>query len=541
MGGPMASACERCWELDDLAQAGRRLTLEESTFVSEHRRSCPLCGLERSVRRAAGSLDEPGPAAPLTAQAQAALLEAVLRGATATEVWTEAPLAPVVPLFRRRLMAGLALAASLALIAALGWQRGPPKSAPTEQPVASLAAPRLVLVSGEVRVADGAVHAGTSLSPNHLLTVSAGRAGLSLCGQTLVTLDANTRVRLSQHAPGLCQVVLDEGRVGVEVGVPPGTRFVVQTPHATAEALGTAFVVEVSRTNTEVRVHHGVVKVSSLSGASSRLAAMQSLSVGRVVEPLTPQQAEADLKVLGLPVARSGSAAVLELHSDPEGADVTIDALALGKTPLSALVDPGPHSLELRLAERTPVRRQVELATGAKSLERIAIPARPIAPGPTRGTKAPAPVVRVRDDVASGGSGSGGDDSRSPTLSPRELIDLARTRRGAGDQLGALAAYEMLFAEYPRSEEAQGSVVPFAQMLLARTGSERRALALFERYLAGTPGTLVEEAVWGRILALGRLGRTAEEAKSLREFLAQYPGSLNVPAARRRLEALGGQ
>lgn len=537
----MASACERCWELDDLAQAARRLTIEESTFVTEHRRSCPLCGLERAVRRAAGSLDEPGPAAPLTAEAQAALLEAVLRGATADEVWNEAPRAQVVPLFRRRLMAGFALAASLALVGGLGWQLWPRESPQTAQPVASLAAPRLVLVSGDVSVADGGVHAGTPLAPGQLLTVVAGRAGLSLCGQTFVTIDANTKVRVSQHAPGLCQVVLDEGRLGVEVGVPPGTRFVVETPHATAEALGTAFVVEVSRTVTEVRVHHGVVKVSSRSGAPSRLAAMQGLTVGRVVEPLTPKQVEADREVLGLPVARSGSPAVLELHSDPEGADVTFDALALGKTPLSALVDPGPHALELRLAERTPVRQQVDLTTGGTSLQRIAIPARPAAPGPSRGPRAPAPVPPARDDVAPGGSGSGSDDSRSPSLSPRELIDLARTRRGAGDQLGALAAYEMLFADYPQSEEAQGSVVPFAQMLLARTGSERRALALFERYLAGTPGTLVEEAVWGRILALGRLGRTAEEAKSLREFLAQHPGSLNAPAARRRLEALGGQ
>ncbi len=54
---------------------------------------------------------------------------------------------------------------------------------------------------------------------------------------------------------------------------------------------------------------------------------------------------------------------------------------------------------------------------------------------------------------------------------------------------------------------------------LLREGDDRKALALVERY----PGDIIADTVYGRILALYRLGRRDEAARSLREAMQHFP------------------
>ena len=67
----------------------------------------------------------------------------------------------------------------------------------------------------------------------------------------------------------------------------------------------------------------------------------------------------------------------------------------------------------------------------------------------------------------------------------------------------------------------------------------RAALQSFQAYLQENPkGSLAEEAEWGATLALGKLGRKADEIKALRQFMSQFPQSPYARLASERLKAL---
>jgi len=76
---------------------------------------------------------------------------------------------------------------------------------------------------------------------------------------------------------------------------------------------------------------------------------------------------------------------------------------------------------------------------------------------------------------------------------------------------------------------------------LDHLGDPAGALRNFDAYLRATRrGVLAQEAAYGRIRALRRLGRRTAELRELRGFLKRYPGALQAPLVRRRLKALLG-
>ncbi len=121
----------------------------------------------------------------------------------------------------------------------------------------------------------------------------------------------------------------------------------------------------------------------------------------------------------------------------------------------------------------------------------------------------------------------------TPQASAGELLSEARQLRGSGNEGRALATYAKLQRLYPRSAEAQAADVSIGQLHLKR-GNAKAALKAFDRYLQ-RGGPLAEEAHWGKIRALDKLGRSKARDAAIDRLRAKFPGSVYAT----RAEALG--
>ncbi len=118
--------------------------------------------------------------------------------------------------------------------------------------------------------------------------------------------------------------------------------------------------------------------------------------------------------------------------------------------------------------------------------------------------------------------------------SAADLLREAQALRARGNAAGAAAAYRRLQALHPRSPEAAASRVSLAELLLGPLGDPSGALAAYDAYLRGG-GALRQEARYGRIQALRRLGRSGEERAAIEAFVRDYPQSVQARALTGRL------
>lgn len=123
--------------------------------------------------------------------------------------------------------------------------------------------------------------------------------------------------------------------------------------------------------------------------------------------------------------------------------------------------------------------------------------------------------------------------SASVAPSAEDLFTRANSARRSGNVDQALSLYRELQRTRPKSREALASRALVGRLLLDR-GDARGALPEFDAYLA-SGGTLGEEALAGRALALQRLGRTSEERAAWQTLLDRHPGTLHRAHAEARL------
>jgi TolA-binding protein len=122
-----------------------------------------------------------------------------------------------------------------------------------------------------------------------------------------------------------------------------------------------------------------------------------------------------------------------------------------------------------------------------------------------------------------------------PTASA--LFARAGDARQHGAYADAIRSYEELTRAYPQSNEAANAHAFLGRLLLDR-GDASGALTHFDAYLRGGAGALREDAMAGRAVALGQLGRAQDEAAAWNALLAAYPQSVHAARARARLAAL---
>jgi TolA-binding protein len=155
--------------------------------------------------------------------------------------------------------------------------------------------------------------------------------------------------------------------------------------------------------------------------------------------------------------------------------------------------------------------------------------------------KSEEPPVSAAKPPSVPNAASTSDPKAAPRLTVGELFARANAARRSGEVTRAAQLYRELQRSYPSSSEAALSRVTLGRLLLDRLGDPSGALAQFNAYLAGAgSGSLREEGLIGRALALARLGRTTEEQAAWRTLLVYNPRTTYAEHAHKRIEASAG-
>lgn len=149
-------------------------------------------------------------------------------------------------------------------------------------------------------------------------------------------------------------------------------------------------------------------------------------------------------------------------------------------------------------------------------------PSTPSTIAPPEEAVAPTPIVSIRPKPQARPS--------KPLASASEMLAEARKLANAKALSDAVAAYDALRRAYPDSADARAANVSIGELQLRR-GRAREALKAFERYLKAG-GALAEEARWGRVRALDRLGKTSARDRAIDQLLAAHPQSIYAGEAK---------
>jgi tetratricopeptide (TPR) repeat protein len=206
----------------------------------------------------------------------------------------------------------------------------------------------------------------------------------------------------------------------------------------------------------------------------------------------------------------------------------------------------GAATVLWRAHRATAEQHAVSTERAATPPSRSPAPAAPASPPPAENAAPESPnetSTRVAESPSSARRAPRAtmEDAPKPS-SAAELFARANMLRRQNETTEALGVYRALQHDYPGSSEELVSRVTLGRLLLDRLGNAGAALAEFDSYLSRAPGgSLSEEALIGRALALGRLGRDPEERTAWSALLAAHPSSTYAARARERIQKLTGK
>ncbi|MCK9462774.1 MAG: FecR domain-containing protein [Proteobacteria bacterium] len=520
-----ASGCELVARLFEEQTGGRILSADEFEIIERHVAECAECGLER---RAVAAMRIDGPVE----------LPRYIEDDIARRRWLDDAVAaaavtkPRTGTARRRaaLLGAVAAAAACAAVvvtATVGRLAEdtrspvPASTASRDSATAEIAAPSApapssgaVLLGTEI-----GLEPGRAIARGDTLVASEGALAIALDSGIKLLLLPGARVRIPSLDEGAVEVRVDAG--DVVAAVEPkrsGPPFSVTTASGSVGVVGTVFEVGVADGTTRVGVLRGEVSLRANGRTPRALGVGETSRLDgggrRPLEESESRRLDQSLRMLDL-LSDSESASAVDIQSLPTGAQVSLDGVLLGSTPVAALVRSGHRTVELTADGRAPVRELVELARSER-LSRVF----------ELGQLPPKAGAASRAAAKAGAS---------------EMLARAQELRAAREWGAAAEAYEELISIHPKSTEARTSLVSLGELRLVRLGAPEKALECYASYLE-TPaqGALAPEALYGKARALRALGREDDERDALEAFIGSYPNAFAAPQAAARLTELEG-
>lgn len=505
--------------LSDKAAVGDSLSAEERLFMRSHPSGCAVCASEASLWvNLERVLDEPErlttkPTAPRQAPSPSRFRQFVARGG-----WP-----------RRSFVAAIVATSAVAAAAAVSWVGARDSSSPASRLLASasgrpgsrlpvpVAAPhgaRLALAAGEARVNQRAAVAGEWLATGAVLSVAAGEACVLVPPGVTVCIDEGTELSVETLEAGTRRFRLHKGHAVAHLEPQRvGSSFGFETPAGSVVAKGTVFSLRTDGAAVSLRVHEGVV----LNDSGTRTNSYQAPSVALLSYQRGPaeiaDQTLSDARLVELAKYFGDRASGMLSVTAAAGTSVGLGNFQLGVAPLSALVQPGQYRLEVSRPGFAPIVERLALEPGAR-------------------------VARAYEATAELHTAAGGEAAKAArgtvSESAATLLERARELRAAGRYSGASAAYQRLLREHAGSAEARVALVSFGELQLSQLGDAGGALRSFDGYLRAG-GALRQEASYGRIRALRRLGRLSEARAAASAFMSAYPQSVQAAALKKDL------
>lgn len=507
--------CANWASLSDKAAAGEPLSPEERLFVRSHPSACRECAAEAQLWEAlGGALEDPAMLATRPG-GDVAGWQPEWRG------WKERWRAARPSTRRATIGLGAALAAAAMAAVVMPPHVSPPETSglaavvPSRVVVAEAQrrGARLALAAGKVTVNAQPGVAGQWLTAGSVVSAEAGQACVLVPPGVTACLEAGTTLSVETLDAGRRRFRLHQGHVVAHLNrQPPGSSFGFETAAGSVVAKGTVFSLKSDGAAVTLRVHEGVV-LNDQGTRATPYAAPSSAVLLQGGEPSASANDDerADSRLVELAKYFTDAAESTLVVTAALDSQISLGELQLGAAPLSALMLPGQYRMEVARAGFASIVEQLTVEPGAKVARNYEATLQ-LLDAPTRRT----PTPRASASLAA------------------ELLQRARALRADGRYREAHTAYQRLLREHGASAEARVALVSLGDLQLSQLGDAGGALRSFEGYLR-RGGALSQEASYGRIRALRRLGRLSEARTAASAFVSAYPNSVQAATLRKEL------
>lgn len=251
----------------------------------------------------------------------------------------------------RRLWIGIAGGVAAAGALAAWWVLRP-------KPL-GLAAPRVVLVAGDVTIDARHVHAGDPMIPGASVQTPGMSVACFSVRASRVCLGASTQARLGDLGSASARIDADRGTVVLRSA---GDELSVVTPAGIVTVKDGAASVEINYADTVVRALAGSPTAQPGGRPAVTVAGAMSLRDGGK-RPSVPQIETEETKISELASRWQGSAGGI-IQVGGRAGRVEVNGDDVGFAPASLLLDEGPHTLVVRDGAREEKKETLELRAG---------------------------------------------------------------------------------------------------------------------------------------------------------------------------------